>query len=74
MGDRPLPLLLGEERELKSGLGPSGSPAYTAVPNDGLSLSTKAERPLNYRFCADCLTKLKDFPAAIGGSGETLPE
>jgi len=25
-------------------------------------------------FCADALPKLKDFPAAIGGSGDTLPE
>jgi hypothetical protein len=25
-------------------------------------------------FCADSLPKLKDFPAAIGGCGEALPE
>jgi hypothetical protein len=39
MGDRPLPLLLGEERELKRrGKALPGSPAYTAVPDNFASV------------------------------------
>ena len=35
MGDRPLPLLLDEVRELESGVRPfTETPAYSAVPND----------------------------------------
>jgi hypothetical protein len=33
MGDRPLPLLLGKERELENGVSASGSAVYSAVPN-----------------------------------------
>jgi hypothetical protein len=43
------------------------SPAYGAVPNDGSSLSTKAARSL-ISFSE------KNFPASIGGSGQTVPE
>jgi len=37
-----------------------------------LNESEAFSQPIN--FCNDGLPKLKDFPAAIGGSGETLPE
>jgi hypothetical protein len=35
--------------------------------NEGFTLST-------INFCPDKLPKLKDFPAAIGGSGQRMPE
>jgi hypothetical protein len=45
-----------------------------AVVVDASNTAPKRSVLSTINFCADGLPKLKDFPAAIGGSGETIPE
>ena len=82
MGDRPHLRRQGDMRELeeRDEIFPR-SPAYGAVPNDGSSLLIKSgafsvkERGSNGAFTLSTMNfSGKRFHAAIGGSGEAMPE